>query len=78
MKVESLDKFKEIAQEMFRNNPHTRYFMKYRDNPPTIFLKATDDTTTITYEVTDRKELHAVTEVNMKMLSIMSGRTKLE
>ncbi|EKE37709.1 hypothetical protein ENUP19_0317G0082 [Entamoeba nuttalli] len=78
MKVESLAKFREYAEALFRANQNTRYFMKYRDDDLVITLKVTDNVKTYTYDIKDRKEMNAVTELNMKMMSYMSGRTKLE
>ena len=76
MKVNSIVEFKAMAEEMFKANPNTRYSMKYRDDQITIRLKVTDGTKTYTYDVTDKKEMNAVTQLNMAMLSYMTGRTK--
>ena len=56
MKVETLAQFKQTAENMFKDNQNTRYFMKYRDDNVTITLKVTDGTKTYTYDVVDRKE----------------------
>ena len=77
MKVETLAQFKFYAEELFKSNQKTRYFMKYREDTHCIRLKVTDDIKTYTYDVTDRKEMNAVNQLNMLMLSYMSGRTKL-
>ena len=76
MKLKTLAEFKQMAEEMFKANQNTRYSMKYRDDQITITLKVTDGTKTYTYDVTDKKEMNAVTQLNMSMLSFMTGRTK--
>ena len=77
MKVNTLAEFRQYCEELFKNNQNTRYSMKYRDDNITITLKVTDNQKTYTYDVIDRKELNAVQELNMRMISLMSGRTKL-
>ena len=51
--------------------------MKYREDSITIRLKVTDNTHTYTYDVVDKKEMNAVAQLNMLMLSYMTGRTKI-
>ena len=92
MKVPTIAEFKAKAEELFAANENvcnftdcgfaliqkqTRYSMKYRDKDVIVTLKVTDGTKTYTYDVVNKKELHPVTEINMRMMALMSGRAKI-
>ncbi|ELP86365.1 hypothetical protein EIN_296850 [Entamoeba invadens IP1] len=78
MKVETLEQFRAFAEDLLRKNPNARYSMKYRDDEQIVSLKVTDDDKTYTIDINNHKYLRSVTELNMRLLSLMSGRTKLE
>ena len=51
--------------------------MKYRIEDNSVCLKITDHRATYTFRTFAKRDLHTVQETNMRMLALMSGRSKL-